>query len=247
MTQRDKDGNNWFWCDAIPGAVDSSDAASPSGFGILFPGVTGSNVPGNGVTWFTVSLYRFFGGSPQLVQQQQLTGPVATVGGYGSLTFTLNNDDEPDYPGGTFPTYSDYYAFFISNITAPESAAIGTAVRSGAQVTEQGVCSVLQHRPVKEFRSLMNVFSDKGRINALATRVTDIPMLQYQNGLIAGATLYAGNEWYGGDWVTRATLRSFAPRHLQLTRTQVQPLPVWAAGQRRVLQQGGQAQGGQGA
>jgi hypothetical protein len=52
------------------------------------------------------------------------------------------------------------------------------------------------HKAVEEVELFMTFFTDKGRINAQGVRVTDVAMLQYINGQIAGATAWAGNSWY---------------------------------------------------
>lgn len=190
--QYDDQGNYYSWIDCKPGVVDSTGAAAPTKITVQLPGVTA--VPATRL--LSIALYRYYAGNPKLCQQQDLTAGQVT-GGFLTLTFTLNgNTNDPST--GVWATYSDYYCLRVANpdTSAANINATSAAILGGVTVSWLGVMSVLQHIAVKECESLVNLFSDKGRINAMSARFTEIPMLQYQNGLIAGATFWSGDNWY---------------------------------------------------
>lgn len=199
-TQYDNANNRYFWVDALPGAVASDGTTpAPSTIVLTMPGITAAP----STFLFTVGLYRYFGGAPKLCATKVVdaTIPLTGPGGTGQLTFTLNNStDDPDI--GIFRTYSDYYTVrlaYARSRTATVDAVFAeaqAAILGGVSIRSTSTCSVLKHIAVKEVESIIQFFSEKGRINALGLRVTDVPMLQYQNGLIAGFVCLNGNSWY---------------------------------------------------
>lgn len=203
-TQYDAQDNRYFWVDALPGAKNSAGVGTPSVVRVAFPAITAA--PSQYL--FTVGLYRYYSGNPKLVQSIDVGVDINIIGGVGVLFFNLNNN-VTDPSAGRFPTYSDYYTLRIAvvrgrgnNTGAPPITPDATwteaqtAILGGVQVQTTSVCSVLRHIAVKEVEVLIPQFSEKGRINALGLRVTDVPMLQYQNGLIAGFVCLNGNSWY---------------------------------------------------
>ncbi len=200
-TQRDQDQNNYFWLDAVPGTLDGpAGAVANSTITLRFPGITGALA--STVVYGEIGLYRWYSGNPKLCDKKLITGITPIVGGQAQLVFTLDNDDPPDPSIPSFPTYSDYYTVrlaqpppsSVANTATP--AQIEAAVLGGVYIRQESRCSVLQHFAAKEIESFIYFFSEKGRINALGLRVTDVPMLQYQNGLISGFVCLNGNSWY---------------------------------------------------
>ena len=206
-TQYDAQNNRYFWVDGKPGTVDSAGNPLPTRFRVSFPGILQASPPTQYL--FTVGLYRYYGGNPKLVQRKDINPAIDFEGGIGYIDFLMNNNDT-DPSQGIFPTYSDYYTIRIAVVRGrgnntggppPVTAdALWTeaeaAILGGVSVTTGSICSVLRHIALKEVEVLLPQFSEKGRINALGLRVTDVPMLQYQNGLIAGFVCMNGNSWY---------------------------------------------------
>lgn len=204
-TQYDAQNNRYFWVDGRPGTLDSAGNPLPTRFRVSFPGVLESSPPTQYL--FTIGLYRYYGGNPKLVQRKDIDSNIAFADGIGYVEFLMNNNDT-DPAAGIFPTYSDYYTIRIAvvrgrgnntggGLNIPDAlwAAAESAILGGVSVTTGSICSVLRHIAVKEVEVLLPQFSEKGRINALGLRVTDVPMLQYQNGLIAGFVCLNGNSW----------------------------------------------------
>lgn len=193
--QADSYDLRYFWVDAVPGAVRADNSSYNSRITVNFPGITVSS----GTTYyFNVNLYRYFNGQPQLCQTQSVISGMPIVGGVGQLVFLLNNGGDPDPAAGTFPTASDYYtltATALTTVSANQAAALAV-LRTGVEVSHEGVTSVLEHHSVEEAESLSVTFSKKGRINAQGLRMTDVAMLQYINGQIAGLTAFDGDSWY---------------------------------------------------
>lgn len=204
-TQYDQLNNRYFWVDCLPGAKNSAGVARPSTILVKFPTI----VAAPSQYLFTVGLYRYYGGNPKLCAQKDIDGGMDFQGGVGIVVFELNNN-VTNPQEGLFPTYSDYYTIRIAVVRGRGNNTGGpppvtpdatwteaeAAILGGVQVQTSSVCSVLRHIALKEVEVLIPQFSEKGRINALGLRVTDVPMLQYQNGLIAGFVCLNGNSWY---------------------------------------------------
>lgn len=197
--QRDVVGNSFEWIDCLPGAVDANGNARPSKVTMLFPGITLNAQLAN--YSFEVALYRYFNGTPKRCTWQVVGGPdnnmddPANTGGIGTLVFDLNINAQT---ADEFPTFSDYYMFRLARPTtvAADMDATSAIVNAGVNVFHDGVCSVWAHKAVEEVEMFSRFFSDKARINAQGVRLTDVAMLQYINGQIAGATAWSGNSWY---------------------------------------------------
>lgn len=213
-TQRDDMDNNYFWIDAMPGAVDKHNGTAGDGNTTLtlrFPGITAAPTAGAARNVYCkIALYRWFGGDPKCCRMISVNQETYNlVGGMAQIIVNFDNENVVNPVTPAFPTYSDYYTLRvipgtplpadavavppIAALTAPEISAV---INAGLFVRQESRCSVLQHFAAKEVESLIGFFSEKGRINALGLRVTDVPMLQYQNGLIAGFVCLNGNSWY---------------------------------------------------
>lgn len=201
-TQYDRQDNRYFWVDCKPGSVNQSGDtfAGASWINVDFPAITAA--PAGFL--FTIALYRYFGGTPKLCNQAVIDAaiPLTGPGGCGRIRFLLNNNTT-DPASGLFPTYSDYYTVRIAyarsrTATSGDAlfAAAQAAILGGTRISSRSCMSVLRHIAAKEIEFYINAMSEKGRINAMALRLTDVPMLQYQNGLISGFVCLNGNSWY---------------------------------------------------
>lgn len=197
-TQYDKQNNRYFWVDCRPGSVNGAGTATGSTITVTLPGLTVTPTD----YLFTIGLYRYFGGNPKLCQQIVIDNTVAGAPGGGQVTFTLTGNTI-DPANARYPTYSDYYTVRIvttrTRTSTPPDALFVQAeavILGGLQVQSKSLMSVLRHIAFKEVEALLPMFSEKGRMNAMAMRLTDVPMLQYQNGLISGFVCVNGNSWY---------------------------------------------------
>lgn len=191
--KQDTSDNRYFWVDAKPGAVNGATppAAANTTITIGLPGAIGDV---NADPLGELLLYRYYNGNPQLCEAIAITSSTATAG----VTFTLNNPNTNNPATRVWSTYSDFYTV-IARRSATTDTAIAqwnTVIGSGVYITQNSYCSILRNMAMYESEILINFWGSKGRINAQGVRVTDVAMLQYVNGQIAGATAWDDYSWY---------------------------------------------------
>lgn len=232
--QADQLDIRYIWNDVRPGALTPANADGNTKYLIRFPGITTWGSLGASVQVFVVNIYRYFNGNPRLCLKVPITPTSAPIVGTGpdamaTITVTLNNNDVDSPSTGQFPTQSDYYTMQLSTVaTVADVPLVNTYVLSGMQVNQSGYCAVLRHVAIQDMESMINIWSDRGRINALSARITDISMLQYVNGLCCGGVIQAGNSWYQYFQNGLAFGRSFFDKLSKVPN--VKPIPLEAGG-----------------